>query len=86
MLEAEDGGLLNAMSDGGHLEKLTEGLGTTWEILNMDMKPYPCCRSAHAGIDGALSLRKAILGEDAAFGRCGAADPGQRGEPGGRNV
>ena len=29
----------------------------------MDMKPYPCCRSAHAGIDGALSLRKAILGE-----------------------
>lgn len=65
VLEAEDGGLLKAMSDGGHLEKLTEGLGTTWEILNMDMKPYPCCRSAHAGIDGALSLRKAILGEGA---------------------
>ena len=63
VLEAEDGGLLQAMSDGGHLEKLTEGLETTWEILNMDMKPYPCCRSAHAGIDGALSLRKAILGE-----------------------
>lgn len=63
ILEAEDGGLLRAMSDGGHLEKLTEGLGETWEILHMDMKPYPCCRSAHAGIDGALSLRKAILGE-----------------------
>lgn len=63
VLEAEDGGLLRAMSDGGHLEKLTEGLGTTWEILHMDMKPYPCCRSAHAGIDGALSLRKAVLGE-----------------------
>ena len=63
ILEGEDGGLFRAMSDGGHLEKLTEGLGTTWEILNMDMKPYPCCRSAHAGIDGALSLRKAILGE-----------------------
>lgn len=63
ILEAEDGGLFRAMSDGGHVEKLTEGLGTRWEILNMDMKPYPCCRSAHAGIDGALSLRKAILGE-----------------------
>ena len=63
ILEAEDGGLFQAMSDGGHVEKLTEGLGTRWEILNMDMKPYPCCRSAHAGIDGALSLRKAILGE-----------------------
>ena len=63
ILEAEDGGLLRAMSDGGRLEKLTEGLGECWEILNMDMKPYPCCRSAHAGIDGALSLRKAILGE-----------------------
>ena len=62
ILEAEDGGLLRAMSDGGHLEKLTEGLGSTWEILQMDMKPYPCCRSAHAGIDGALALRKAILG------------------------
>ena len=63
ILEGEDGGLFRAMSDGGHVEKLTEGLGTRWEILNMDMKPYPCCRSAHAGIDGALSLRKAILGE-----------------------
>lgn len=63
ILEGEDGGLFQAMSDGGHVEKLTEGLGTRWEILNMDMKPYPCCRSAHAGIDGALSLRKAILGE-----------------------
>ena len=62
VLETEDGGLLRAMSDGGHLEKLTEGLGTRWEILNMDMKPYPCCRSAHAGIDGALSLRNTILG------------------------
>ncbi len=62
VLEAEDGGLLRAMSDGGHLEKLTKGLGSCWEILNMDMKPYPCCRSAHAGIDGALSLRNAILG------------------------
>lgn len=74
VLEAEDGGLLKAMSDGGHLEKLTEGLGTTWEILNMDMKPYPCCRSAHAGIDGALSLRKAILGE----GMLPAADAQER--------
>lgn len=62
VLEAEDGGLFRAMSDGGHLEKLTEGLGSRWEILNMDMKPYPCCRSAHAGIDGALYLRNAILG------------------------
>ena len=61
ILEAKDGGLLKAMSNGGHLEKVTAGLGTDWEILHMDMKPYPCCRSAHGGVDGALQLRKKLV-------------------------
>ena len=34
------------MSDGGDVSKLNQGLGEVYEILNMDMKPYPCCRSA----------------------------------------
>ena len=49
------------MSDGGQVEKVCAGLGETWEILRMDMKPYPCCRSAHGGIDGALQLRQCLL-------------------------
>lgn len=60
ILEGDDGGLLTAMSDGGDVSKLSAGLGTVWEILKMDMKPYPCCRSAHCAVDCALELRKQI--------------------------
>lgn len=60
ILEAEDGGLLAAMSDAGDTSKVSKGLGTEWEILNMDMKPYPCCRSAHCAIDGSLKLREML--------------------------
>lgn len=62
IFDAKDGGLLTAMSDGGDITKISEGLGRVYEILNMDMKPYPCCRSAHCAIDAALELRKDILG------------------------
>lgn len=61
ILEAQDGGLLKAMSDGGCLEQVAANLGETWEILHMDMKPYPCCRSAHSSIDAAKLLRREIL-------------------------
>lgn len=61
IFEAKDGGLLTAMSDGGDLKKLSAGLGTVYEILNMDMKPYPCCRSAHGVIDAAFEIRKEFL-------------------------
>ena len=61
IFEAKDGGLLTAMSDGGDLKKLSAGLGTVYEILNMDMKPYPCCRSAHGVIDAAFEIRKVLL-------------------------
>ncbi len=60
ILEAEDGGLLAAMSDTGDIAKVSKGLGTDWEILHMDMKPS-CCRSAHCAIDCSLKLRDSIL-------------------------
>lgn len=60
ILEGQDGGLLSAMSDGGDASKISSGLGTTWEILKMDMKPYPCCRSTHCAIDCALQLRNQL--------------------------
>ena len=58
IFEAKDGGLLTAMSDGGAISQLSQGLGEVYEILNMDMKPYPCCRSAHCAIDGMLEIRE----------------------------
>ena len=41
------------------LSKCTEGLGTTWEMLNVSLKPYPVCHYNHAFVDAALALRKA---------------------------
>ncbi len=35
---------------------LTEGLGSTFEISHLAMKPYPCCRCAHAAIDAILEI------------------------------
>ncbi len=61
IFDAKDGGLLHAMSDGGDVSKLSQGLGEVYEILNMDMKPYPCCRSAHCAIDGILEIREEML-------------------------
>ncbi|MBR0130539.1 MAG: MmgE/PrpD family protein, partial [Firmicutes bacterium] len=58
ILDAKDGGLLRAVSDSFDMSKLTDGLGESFAILNMDKKPYPCCRTTHHAIDSALALRK----------------------------
>lgn len=58
ILTAKDGGLLAAMSDDYDVSRVTAGLGTAWEILRVDNKPYPCCRSTHCAIDAALALRR----------------------------
>ncbi|MGE5678456.1 MAG: MmgE/PrpD family protein [Pseudomonadota bacterium] len=57
ILTAEDGGLLAAVSDEYDVRKVCAGLGREWEILAVDKKPYPCCRSAHCAIDAAIALR-----------------------------
>ncbi len=59
ILDAPDGGIFPMMSDGYDYSLLSAGLGTVYEILNMDKKPYPCCRSTHCAIDGAIALRQA---------------------------
>jgi 2-methylcitrate dehydratase PrpD len=60
ILDAKDGGLYHAMSDGFDMSLLTAGLGETWEITKIDKKPYPCCRSTHPEIDAAFQLRSSI--------------------------
>ncbi len=57
ILEGEKG-FCQAMMKNPPLEKLTEGLGETWEILENCFKPYTCCRWTHSAIDAAKQLRQ----------------------------
>ena len=47
ILDAGDGGLYRAVADSFNMETLVNGLGTGYEILKIDKKPYPCCRTTH---------------------------------------
>jgi 2-methylcitrate dehydratase PrpD len=58
ILEAKDGGLFPASSDGYDYTVITRELGTAWEILNVDRKPFACCRSMHPSIDAVLQLEE----------------------------
>lgn len=40
------------------LRACTAGLGSTWEMLEVALKPYPVCHFNHAFIDAALELRR----------------------------
>lgn len=53
---------LHAGSQGNPEEAVRE-LGQRFSIDEVSVKPYPCCRSTHAVIDGVLQLRR----EDQAF-------------------
>lgn len=57
ILDAPDGGLYQAVSDFFDMEELDRDLGQQYEILEIDKKPYPCCRTTHHAIDAALALR-----------------------------
>ncbi|MBI3091458.1 MAG: MmgE/PrpD family protein [Candidatus Tectomicrobia bacterium] len=39
-------------------ERLLDGLGERYEGMNLSMKPYPCCRCNHAGIEAVLTLAR----------------------------
>jgi 2-methylcitrate dehydratase PrpD len=56
-LEAEDGGLLNAVSDDPRVDELTRDLGTRFDLAQTAIKPYPCCGSIHSSIDAVLELQ-----------------------------
>ncbi len=49
-------GVLAVMSTEHDLSRLTEGLGTRWEIFNNGLKPYSCGVVSHAAIDAAIAL------------------------------
>jgi 2-methylcitrate dehydratase PrpD len=50
-------GALRAFSDAARPAALTLGLGASWQITRVAIKPYACCRYNHGLIDAALALR-----------------------------
>jgi len=56
ILDAEDGGLYKATSDSSDIKEISKDLGIKYELLYMDKKPYPCCRSTHCVIDAILQV------------------------------
>ncbi|WHH61207.1 MmgE/PrpD family protein [Petroclostridium sp. X23] len=57
ILDAKDGGLFAAMSDEHDISLVAKDLGQKYEMMYMDNKPYPCCRSTHCTIDAALAIK-----------------------------
>jgi 2-methylcitrate dehydratase PrpD len=47
---------LQAHFDPANLELATAGLGDTWEVLQVAVKPYPACHFVHACADAAIAL------------------------------
>jgi 2-methylcitrate dehydratase PrpD len=50
-------GFYNAMGDAPDLAKVTDGLGTRWEIMATSYKPYPCGFVIHPVLDCVLDWR-----------------------------
>jgi len=55
ILEGRDG-FLHGYSRKPIVERLTDGLGETFEILHTAVKPHSCCRYMQGPIDGVLAL------------------------------
>lgn len=49
-------GFVRTHSDKQDFSRLTEGLGESFAILNVSVKPHACCRYMHAPIDAVLEL------------------------------
>lgn len=56
ILEGETGFWVMAGSDRHDSSLLTEGLGSSYSILNTSFKPYPSCRYTHSALDAVSSL------------------------------
>ena len=42
------------------LSRATAGLGSTWETMNVGLKPFPACHFAHAFADAAIALHREV--------------------------
>lgn len=58
-LEAPYGGYLSTYSDKPNPSRLTDGLGKTWETLNVGYKPHASVTSIHSALDALSELMQA---------------------------
>src|SRR5262245_41495456 len=58
VLEAAYGGYLVTHSDQPMAEKLTAGLGSVWETLNVGYKPYAAVTSIHTALDALAQIMR----------------------------
>lgn len=56
-LDGRFGLLPNLFGDAADPSRIAVALGGTWEMLDIALKPYPCCHFIHAFLDGAAELR-----------------------------
>lgn len=59
ILERDVGGFTKAFLDDADLDHLTSGLGSEYQTLAVELKPYVSSRPNHTAIDAALALRSA---------------------------
>jgi 2-methylcitrate dehydratase PrpD len=72
-------GFLHGYSDEAVPERLLEGLGDSFEIMHVSIKPYTCCRYNHGLIDCVLALKDehGIRPEDVETIRLGVLSAGR---------
>jgi 2-methylcitrate dehydratase PrpD len=58
VLEAPYGGYLSCYSNEPNPSRLTAGLGTTWETLNVGYKPHASVTSIHTALDGLTEIMR----------------------------
>ncbi len=58
VLEAAYGGYLSTHSDKPNPVRLTQGLGTTWETLQVGYKPHASVTSIHTALDGLSAIMR----------------------------
>ena len=56
ILDGDDGFWVMAGSDRCDFDRMVEGVGTRYEILNVSFKPYPTCRWLHSTLDAGLQI------------------------------
>jgi len=59
--------------DGGRLDTLLDGLGQTWELEELTLKPYPCGSIAQPYMDCAVRLRERVKPQEIVAIRCRTA-------------
>jgi 2-methylcitrate dehydratase PrpD len=58
VLEAPYGGYLSSLSDKPNAQRLTAGLGTVWETVNVGYKPHASVTSIHTALDALADLMR----------------------------